>query len=99
RQIFDGVDVVMRRRRDQAYAGNRVAHARDGLVHFVAGKLPAFAGLGTLRNLDLQIVGIDQVIGGDAEARRSHLLDRAAPQIAVGVWREPRFVLAPLTGV
>ncbi len=29
-------------------------HARDHFVHFVAGKLPAFAGLGALRDLDLQ---------------------------------------------
>ena len=68
RQIFDRVDVVMRRRRDQAHAGNGVAHARDHLVHLVAGQLAAFAGLGALRHLDLQLVGVDQVIGGDAEA-------------------------------
>ena len=70
RQIFDGVDVVVRRRRDQAHAGDGVAHARDGLIHLVAGKLAAFAGLGALRHLDLQLVGVDQVIGGDAEAAR-----------------------------
>ena len=38
RQIFDRINVVVRRRRDQAHAGNRVAHARDHLVHFVAGQ-------------------------------------------------------------
>ena len=38
RQIFDRVDVVMRRRRNQAHAGNRVAHARDHFVHLVAGQ-------------------------------------------------------------
>ena len=69
-EIFDGVDVVVRRRRDQADAGDGVAHARDDLVHLVAGKLAALAGLGALRHLDLQLVGVDQVVGGDAEARR-----------------------------
>jgi hypothetical protein len=78
RQIFDGVDVVVRRRRDQAHAGNGVAHARDDLVHLVAGQLAALAGLGALRHLDLQLVGVDQVIGGDAEAAAGHLLDGAA---------------------
>ncbi len=39
-------------------------------IHLVAGKLAAFAGLGALRHFDLQLVGIHQVIGGDAEARR-----------------------------
>ena len=70
RQVLDGIDIVVRRRRNQAHAGNRVAHARDDLVHLVAGKLAAFAGLGALRHLDLQLVGVHQVIGGDAEARR-----------------------------
>ena len=85
RQIFDGIDVVVRRRRNQSHAGNRMAHAGDEVVHFVAGQLAAFAGLGALRNLDLQIVRVHQIVGGDAEARRSHLLDGAAAQVAVGV--------------
>ena len=38
RQIFDGIDVVVRRRRDQAHAGNRVAHPGDDLIHLVAGQ-------------------------------------------------------------
>ena len=83
RQVLDRINVMMRRRRNQADAGNRVAHARDHFVHLVAGKLAAFAGLGALRDLDLQVVGVHQVIRGDAEARRSHLLDRAAAQVAV----------------
>ena len=39
-------------------------------VHFMAGELAAFAGFGALRHFDLQFVGVDQVIGGDAEAAR-----------------------------
>ena len=70
RQILDGIDIVVRRRRDQPHAGDGMADARDGVIHFVAGKLAAFAGLGALRHFDLQLVGIDQVIGGHAEARR-----------------------------
>ena len=98
REILDGVDVVVRRRRDQAHAGDGVAHARDGLVHLVAGKLAAFAGLGALRHLDLQLVGVDQVIGGDAEARGGHLLDGAAPQSPLHR-AEALFVFAALAGV
>ncbi len=81
------------------HAGNGVAHARDHLVHLVAGQLAAFAGLGALRHLDLQLVGVDQVVGGDAEAAGGHLLDGAAPQIAVGVALEALFVFAALAGV
>ena len=54
RQIFDGVDVVVRRRRDEAHAGDGVARLGDDLVDFVAGQLAAFAGLCALRHLDLQ---------------------------------------------
>jgi hypothetical protein len=56
RQILDRVDVVMRRRRDEAHARHRVAQLRDVLGHLVTGQLAAFAGLGTLRHLDLQLV-------------------------------------------
>ena len=72
---------------------------RDDLVHLVAGQLAAFAGLGALRHLDLQFVGVDQVVGGDAEAAAGHLLDGAAAQIAVGVALEARFVFAAFAGV
>ena len=78
-EIFDRVDVVMRRRRDQADAGRRVTHLRDPRIDLVARQLAAFAGLGALRHLDLQVVGVDQVFAGDAEAAGRDLLDRAAP--------------------
>ena len=42
-------------------------HAGDDLIHLVARKLSAFAGLGALRDFDLKIVGVDQIVGGDAE--------------------------------
>ena len=78
RQILDRINIVMRRRRNQSHAGDRVAHAGDYVVDFVAGQLAAFAGLRALRDFDLQVVGVDQVIRGHAKARRGHLLDRAA---------------------
>src|SRR5207249_3879999 len=55
REVFDGIDVVMWRRRDERDAGNRVPRARDDLVDFVAGQLPAFARLGALGDLDLEL--------------------------------------------
>jgi hypothetical protein len=54
-------------------------------VDLVAGQLAALAGLGALRHLDLDHVGVDQVFGGHAEAARGDLLDgRAHPGVAVG---------------
>ena len=78
RQILDRIDVVVRRRRDQADAGRRVAHLGDDGVDLVAGQLAALAGLRALRHLDLHHVGIDQVLGGRAEPARGDLLDRRA---------------------
>ncbi len=94
REIFDGVNIVVRRRRDEADAGDGVAHARDDVIDFVAGKLAAFAGLGALGHFDLQLVGIDQVIGGDAEAAGGDLLDGGAAAIIVA-----RLVFPALAGV
>ena len=49
------------------------------------GKLAALAGLGALRHLDLEVVGVDEVLARHAEARRRDLLDRAAPRVAVRI--------------
>ena len=98
-QVLDRVDVVMGRRRDQSHARSRVANLGDEVIDLVAGQLAAFAGLGALRHLDLQLVGVDQVIAGDAEAARRHLLDRAAAPVAVGIALEAGGIFAALAGV
>ena len=98
-EVLDRVDVVVRRRRDQADAGRRVAHPADVLVDLVAGQLAALAGLGALGHLDLQLVGVDQVVDRHAEAARGHLLDRRAAQVAVVVGREAARVLPALARV
>ena len=59
RQIFDGVNVVMRRRRNQAHTGDGVARLGDRLIHLVAGQLSALAGLCALGHLDLDFVRVD----------------------------------------
>ena len=77
-EILDRIDVVMRRRADQADAGRGIADAGDVVVDLAAGQLAAFARLRALRNLDLQLVGVGQVPDRDAEAAGGHLLDRGA---------------------
>ncbi len=78
RQILDRIDVVVRRRRDQADAGRRMPRLGDGRVDLVAGQLAALAGLGALRDLDLDDIRVDQVLGRHAETARGNLLDRRA---------------------
>ena len=98
-EVLDRVDVVVRRRRDQLDAGRRVAHPADVVVDLVAGQLAALAGLGALRHLDLQVGGVRQVVGRDAEAAGGDLLDRALSRVAVGVGLVAVVVLAALAGV
>ena len=94
-EVLDRVDVVVRRRRDQPHAGRAVPGLGHPRVDLVAGQLAALAGLGALRHLDLDVVGVGEVLRGHAEAAGGDLLDRAA---ALGVV-EPVGVLAALAGV
>ena len=83
--VLDRVDVVVRWRADQADTRRRVPGLGDPRVHLVAGELAALAGLGALRHLDLQVVGVHEVLRGDAEPAGRDLLDRRTPEVAVGV--------------
>ena len=80
REIFDGVDVVVRRRGDELHARLRVTQAGDEFRDLVAGKLSAFAGLGALRDFDFEFFGVSEVLGGDAEACAGNLLDLVVEQ-------------------
>ena len=85
---------MVRRRRDQGHAGIAVAQPGDGVVDLAPGQLPALARLGALGDLDLQHLGIDQVLRGHPEAARGDLLDlrRAVGAVAA-------LVLAALAGI
>ena len=72
-EILDRIDVVVRRRADEAHAGRRVADAGDVVVDLAAGQLAAFARLRALRNLDLQLVGVGEVPDRDAEPAATRL--------------------------
>ena len=65
----------------------RVAQAGDVAVDLVARQLAALAGLGALGDLDLDLVGVDEVVDGHAEAPGGDLLDRRAALVleALGV--------------
>ncbi len=93
-QILDRINVVMRRRRNQTDTGLRITQSRDRSVDFMARQLTALAGLGTLRDLDLQHLGIDQICRRDAETARGDLLDLRHFFSAVA-----RRILATLAGI
>src|SRR5262249_48173549 len=84
-QIFDGIDVMMRGRRNKSDARRRMANAGDDFIDFMSRELAAFARLRALRHLDLELIGADQIFAGDAEARGSNLFDSAGPRITVWI--------------
>ena len=66
-QVLDRIDVVVRRRRNQPDARQRMAEHADIFRHFLARELPAFTGLRALGHLDLNKVAVSQVVRRDAE--------------------------------
>src|SRR6267378_1191705 len=76
-----------------------MAHLGNPGIYLVAGELAALARLGALRHLDLQVVAVDEILARHAEARRRHLLDRAAAPVAVRIFLVARGILASLAGI
>src|SRR5262245_35739807 len=99
RQIFDRIDVVMRRRGNEAYAGSRMADFGDELVYLVTWQLATFSGLRSLRHLDLQIVGVHQVLGRNTETGRGYLLDGAASPVTILVALISAWILTTFSSV
>jgi hypothetical protein len=93
-EVFDRVDVVVGRRRDQRHPWLRVAQARDLRRDLVSGELAAFARLRALGDLDLDLLGECEVLGREPEAPRGDLLDRRVALVPVAAR-----ILSPLAGV
>ena len=74
-QILDRVNIVVRRRGDQRYAGYGIAQLGDIGGDFITRQLAAFAGLRALSDFNLNNVGVNQVSRGHAEAAGGDLLD------------------------
>ena len=82
-EVFDRIDVVVRRRRNQRHAGRRMPQPGDFRGHFVRRQLAAFAGLRALGHLDLKNLGVGQILDRHAEPGAGHLLDPAIHRVAV----------------
>ena len=98
-EILDRVNIVVGRRADQPHTGCRVADPGDNLVHFVAGELASFTRLGSLGDLDLELIGIGQIPHGDTEATRGHLFDGRALGISTRERYKTLRVFTALAGV
>ena len=93
-QILDGIDVMMRRRADEADAGGGISRLGDPGIDLLSRQVSPFSGLGSLGHLDLDLPGGAQILAGDAEAARGHLLDGT-----VSLRAQPFRHLAPFSGV
>ena len=98
-EVLDRVDVMVRWRRDEPDTGGRVPGLRDPRVDLVARQLPALARLRTLGHLDLDVVGIDEVLARHPEASGRNLLDGRALRITVRHRDEALGILATLPRV
>mmetsp|Transcript_43739 Transcript_43739/g.106165 ORF Transcript_43739/g.106165 Transcript_43739/m.106165 type:complete len:619 (-) Transcript_43739:2977-4833(-) len=83
RKVFDRVDVMVGRRRDKHHPWLARANRCDVRVHLVRGQLPTLPRLGTLRDLNLDLLGIHQVGGRHAKATGRHLLYLRPPEVAI----------------
>src|SRR5467141_2916499 len=75
REVFDAVNVVMWRRRNQRGARRGVPDARDVFADFLGGQLSALTRLRALRHLDFEFFGVDEIIRRDSKTSRGDLLD------------------------
>ena len=71
----------------------------DIVVHLAARQLASLPGFCSLHDLDLQLLGLGEILDRDPEASAGHLLDRGAAQAPVRIRDVARRVLAPLARI
>src|SRR5690606_16572727 len=81
----DGVNIMVRRGRNQTNPGCGMTQPADVLIDLVTGELTAFAGLCALGHFDLQFYGVVQVVNRHAKPTAGHLLDGRPAPVAVCV--------------
>src|SRR5260370_12092022 len=74
REIFDAVNVVMRRRRNQRRARGSMPNAGDVFADFLRGQLAALTRFRALSHFDFEFFRVDEVIGGGTKTPRRDLL-------------------------
>ena len=98
-QVLDRVNIVVGRGRNETDAGGGVTGARDRGGHLVSRQLTTLARFGSLGHLNLELVGICEVVGGHTEATGGNLLDRRAHGVAVGQDLRTLGIFTALSGV
>src|SRR5579884_4210002 len=89
----------MRWRRDHRDTRYGVTEPRDHRGDLVRRKLAALTGFRSLSHLDLELLGVSQVLRGYPESSRSDLLGLVVGRIAPAYPLVPRRVFTTLAGV
>ena len=76
-KILNGVNIVMRRRRNKWHPRHTKTQLGNHLSHLVTRQLTPLAGLGSLRHFDLNFLGTGQIFGSYAKTTAGNLLDGA----------------------
>lgn len=98
-QILNGVDIVVRRRRDETDAWSRVTSPCNALADLVTGQFTSLSWLRALGHLDLELVRVGQVCRSDTETPRGNLLDGRSPCVSILVNLGPLGILSTLASV
>ena len=93
-QILDGIDIMVRRRRNQGHTGGGETGLGNPGVNLTAGQMAAFPRLRALGHFDLDFLGAVQIGTGHTEPGGGHLLDGA-----VSVRSKPGGVLTAFAGI
>ena len=98
-QIFNRIDIMMRRRRNQANACRCTAAFGNPWINLATGKLSSFTRLSTLSNFNLDFVGIDKIIAGYAKTAAGNLLNCTALAVTIRQRCKTVGILAAFAGI
>ncbi len=98
-QVLNGVNIVVRRRRNKANTRRGLTHLSNPGVDLLTRQMTTLARLGALSHLDLNLNCRAQVAACYTKAARSNLLNGGVLGITVGQRRLAAGILAALTGV
>ena len=98
-QIFNGIYIMMRRRRNQANACRCTTAFGNPGINLAARKLSAFTRLSTLCNFNLNFVRIDKVIAGYAKTAAGNLLNCTALAVTIRQRYKTVGILAAFAGI
>ena len=98
-QIFNRIDIMMRRRRNQTNACRCTAAFGNPGINLAARQLSAFTGFSTLRNFNLDFIRINKIIAGYAKTAAGNLLNCATLAVTIRQRRKTVGILATFAGI